>query len=71
MEGNIILLLLVIGPMAAAIISYIIGRSSKSARDYFADVVTILEFAVIAFVACTLAWTASAVCLPRSRPSCG
>ena len=55
MEGNIILLLLVIGPMAAAIISYIIGRSSKSARDYFADVVTILEFAVIAFLILTSA----------------
>ena len=37
MIGNPILLLLVVGPMAAAVIGYLIGRVNKSARDYFAD----------------------------------
>ena len=44
MIGNPILLLLVVGPMAAAVVGYLIGRVNKSARDYFADAVTILAF---------------------------
>ena len=44
MIGNPILLLLVVGPMAAAVIGYLIGRVNKSARDYLADAVTILTF---------------------------
>lgn len=48
MVGNSLLLLLVVGPMAAGIIGYLIGRKSKSARDYFADAVTILEFIIVA-----------------------
>ena len=49
MIGNPILLLLVVGPMAAAVIGYLIGRVNKSARDYFADAVTILTFLAMAF----------------------
>ena len=48
MIGNPILLLLVVGPMAAAVIGYLIGRVNKSARDYFADAVTILTFLAMA-----------------------
>ncbi len=48
MVGNSLLLLLVVGPMAAGIIGYLIGRKNKSARDYFADAVTILEFIIMA-----------------------
>ena len=49
MIGNPILLLLVVGPMAAAVIGYLIGRVNKSARDYLADAVTILTFLAMAF----------------------
>ena len=49
MIGNPILLLLVVGPMAAAVIGYLIGRVNKSARDYSADAVTILTFLAMAF----------------------
>ena len=49
MIGNPILLLLVVGPMAAAVIGYLIGRVNKSARDYFADAVTILTFLAMVF----------------------
>lgn len=38
---------LVLGPMAAAFVGYLIGRKDKKARDYFAAAVTILEFAGI------------------------
>lgn len=49
MIGNPILLLLVVGPMAAAVIGYLIGRVNKSARDYFADAVTILAFLTMVY----------------------
>lgn len=49
MIGNGLLLLLVTGPMAAGIVSYLIGRKNKTARDYFADAVTIIEFLIMAF----------------------
>ena len=49
MIGNPVLLLLVVGPMAAAVIGYLIGRVNKSARDYFADAVTTLVFLTMAF----------------------
>ncbi|MCD8019240.1 MAG: complex I subunit 5 family protein [Clostridiales bacterium] len=48
MIGNAILLLLVAGPMAAGVIDYGIGRFNKTARDYFANAVTVLEFLVMA-----------------------
>lgn len=46
MEGNLILLFCVMLPFLGALISYVIGRKSKSCRDYFADGIVILEFAV-------------------------
>lgn len=38
------LLGLVIFPMVGALISYLIGKKSKTARNYFADSITIIEF---------------------------
>lgn len=49
MIGNSLLLLLVVGPMASGIVSYLIGRRNKTARDYFADAVTIIEFLIMAY----------------------
>lgn len=46
MRGNYFLLLLVVWPMLGGLISYYIGRSSRIARDYFADVVCLIELAV-------------------------
>ncbi|MCI8466218.1 MAG: NADH dehydrogenase [Lachnospiraceae bacterium] len=47
MSGNGVLLFLAVWPMAAAIISYIIGRVSRKGRDFFADGAVILEFVVL------------------------
>lgn len=47
MYGNIITGL-VAGSMAAALVSYLIGRKSKKVRDYFVMAVTAAEFAVMA-----------------------
>lgn len=44
MEGNFMLPVLVFFPMAGAGISYLIGRKNKTARDYAANAVVILEF---------------------------
>lgn len=41
-------------PMAAAIVSYLLGRYEKKIRDYFADAVTVLEFALLFFLAVSL-----------------
>ena len=48
MKGNFLLLSLALGPMAGALLSYLIGRKSKDARNLFADGLTILEFALAA-----------------------
>lgn len=53
MEMNMILAFLVFYPMIGALISYIIGRFHKTARDYFADFVVISEFAVTLYLFCT------------------
>ena len=37
MQGNILLLILVLWPMVGALIGYLIGRKSKTGRDYFAE----------------------------------
>lgn len=50
MEGNSILLFLVLFPMIGALVSYLIGRKNKTYRDYFAAFVTIVEFAVFAYL---------------------
>lgn len=47
MKGDAILLFLALWPIAGALIGYLIGRRNKMARDYFADFVGILEFAII------------------------
>lgn len=43
MFGNILLPLLVFGPMAAALISYLVGRCSKAARDAVVSIATFVE----------------------------
>lgn len=43
------LLTLCIGPMAAGIIAYFIGRKNKTARDYFADMITVLEMGLLIY----------------------
>lgn len=48
MNGDVILLFLALWPIAGAFISYLIGRRNKKARDYFADIVGISEFVIIA-----------------------
>jgi formate hydrogenlyase subunit 3/multisubunit Na+/H+ antiporter MnhD subunit len=50
MSGNIILLVLILWPMAGALIGYGIGRRNKKVRDYFADFVGVSEFLMAAFV---------------------
>ena len=50
MEGNMILLFLVLFPMVGAIISYMIGKKSKTYRNYFAALVTIIEFTIFAYL---------------------
>ncbi len=57
MTGDIVLLILVLAPMAAAPVGYIIGRRSKTGRDYFADGVTILEFMVVVGLLISVAGT--------------
>ena len=37
-------------PMAGAVISYIIGMASKKGRDTFVNIVTVIEFAVVAWM---------------------
>ena len=46
MEGNLLLLFCVMLPFLGAVVSYLIGRKNKRARDYFADGIVILEFAI-------------------------
>ena len=49
MKGNVLLLVLPFWPAAGAILSYLIGRRNKNARDLFADAVGVSEFALLAF----------------------
>lgn len=41
-------------PMAAAVVSYLFGRYQKNIRDYFADAVTVITFAVLLFLTLSL-----------------
>lgn len=50
MEGNFMLLGLVFFPIFGAVIAYLAGRKSKTARDYTANAIVILEFAAMLFV---------------------
>lgn len=52
METNLILAFLVFYPIGGALISYIIGRFHKTARDYFADFIVVSEFAVVLYLFC-------------------
>lgn len=47
---SILLGFMVFFPMVSAIISYLTGRASKSARDYLADAVTGIEFGISLFL---------------------
>lgn len=47
MEGNLILIFLVFFPIVSGVVSYLIGRKNKSARNYFAVFVCALELLVI------------------------
>lgn len=49
MTGNILLILMVVWPMAGAILGYIIGRSNKNLRDYFGMAVSAIEFAMAVY----------------------
>ena len=50
MKTNYILAFLVFYPIVGAIISYIIGRFHKSARDYFADFILVSEFSLVLYL---------------------
>ncbi len=52
MEGNYMLSCLVFFPMAGAVLAYLIGRKNKTARDYAADCIVIMEFAAMLYVFC-------------------
>ena len=41
-------------PMAAAVVSYLLGRYKKNIRDHFADAVTVITFAVLLFLTASL-----------------
>lgn len=47
MSGDFILLFLVFYPIIGALVSYLIGRKWKIARDHIAQIVAISEFLVI------------------------
>ena len=49
MTGTILLPLLVLVPMAGALLTYLTGRISKSFRNIFAVLVTVAEFATVFF----------------------
>lgn len=53
MEGNYILLFLVLFPMVGALASFLIGRKNKNLRNYFAIAVTVIEFLVMAYLLVT------------------
>ena len=57
MKGDFILLFLVLFPMIAAVVGYLIGRRNKMYRDYFAIVATILEVEVFAYLFVTFTET--------------
>lgn len=50
-DMNLLLAVAVFYPMGAAFVSYMIGRYSKKARDYFADFVVVSEFALVLYLA--------------------
>ena len=66
MEITILIYLMVFMPMAGALVSYLIGRRSKKARDYFVSAITILEFILaVALVAMDAGHEGMLVCVPE------
>lgn len=61
MDGNGMLVWLVFFPVIGAGVAYLIGRKNKTARDYAADMITIVEFAaaLYVFVMYYMAWQLS------------
>ena len=76
---NYLLPLLVFLPMLAALVSYLIGRRSKPARNAFVCVLLTAECLLAAWTLyraylgeeIAFTWTASARCTAWWRPSCG
>ena len=67
MQGNLLLLILVLFPMAAALLGYLIGRRSKRARDVFVMVCGVAELLALlalswATVGQTLTFSCSGSC---------
>ena len=52
--NEILLAVLVFYPMVGAILSYLIGKKSKEARNYFADFIVISEFVLMLYAALRL-----------------
>ncbi len=66
MEITILIYLMVFMPMAGALVSYLIGRRSKKARDYFVSAITILEFILaVTLVAMDAGNEGMLVCVPE------
>ena len=62
MKTNYILAFLVFYPIVGAIISYIIGRFQKAARDYFADFIVVSEFALVLYLSGSFCADSPLVC---------
>lgn len=50
MKGDYVILFLIGFPMLGGLLSYLIGRFSKRARDYSADVIVMIEFLAVLFM---------------------
>ena len=47
---NLCIVIVVFLPMVGAFLSYLIGRYHKTLRDYFADMIVVIEFAVMVYL---------------------
>lgn len=50
LEGNLLLIILVVWPILGAFLSYVIGRKNKQFRNYSVEFVTVVELMTIAFL---------------------
>lgn len=62
MEGNCMLFILIMFPFIGGLVAYLTGRKSKAARDIVANVVTITEFAILAYMFVTKAFATDNYC---------
>lgn len=62
MNNGSLLAVLVFAPMICAIVSYLIGRINKTARDYFADAVVVLECTGVLYLFLTFQATSVLTC---------